>query len=172
MKDRVREAVFNLLTTSVKGTHAIDLFAGTGALAFEALSRGAERATLIECHFPTVALIRENARTLQVEERVDIVGADTFYWLTHHADLGPLPQTIFISPPFEFFVTRGDEMRALIAHCLTEAPPGSRIMVESDARFDTSDLPDAERWDVREYPPAVIAIYRKPASDPPPASPA
>ncbi|MBL9123638.1 MAG: RsmD family RNA methyltransferase [Planctomycetaceae bacterium] len=172
MKDRVREAVFNLLTTSVKGTHAIDLFAGTGALAFEALSRGAERATLIECHFPTVAVIRENARTLQVEERVEIVGADTFYWIAHHADLGPLPQTIFVAPPYEFFVTRADEMRALIARCLTEAPSGSRIMVESDSRFDTGELPDAEQWDVREYPPAVVSIYRKPASTSPSAAPA
>src|SRR5438105_2010542 len=53
MKDRVREAVFNLLGPSVTGSHAIDLFAGTGALGLEALSRGAARATFIERHFPT-----------------------------------------------------------------------------------------------------------------------
>src|SRR5205823_2176218 len=52
MKDRTREAVFNLLGPGVTGTHAIDLFAGTGALGLEAISRGAESATLIEQHFP------------------------------------------------------------------------------------------------------------------------
>src|SRR5919199_1250279 len=53
MKDRVREAVFNLLGPQVSGSHAIDLFAGTGALGFEAISRGALRATFIERHYPT-----------------------------------------------------------------------------------------------------------------------
>src|SRR6186713_2214397 len=61
MKDRVREAVFNLLGPQIKGTHAIDLFAGTGALGLEAVSRGASRATLIERHLPTAKLIEQNA---------------------------------------------------------------------------------------------------------------
>src|SRR5947207_6491605 len=53
MKDRVREAVFNLLGAQVAGTQAIDLFAGTGALGLEALSRGAAQATFIDRHLPT-----------------------------------------------------------------------------------------------------------------------
>src|SRR6478736_322408 len=53
MKDRVREAVFNLLGPQVAGSHAIDLFAGTGALGIEAISRGATKATFIERHLPT-----------------------------------------------------------------------------------------------------------------------
>src|SRR5262245_47435808 len=50
MKDRVREALFNLLADAVRGKHAIDLFAGTGALGLEAISRGASGATLVERH--------------------------------------------------------------------------------------------------------------------------
>ena len=53
MKDRVREALFNLLGNAVEGKIAIDLFAGTGALGLEALSRGASRAVFIERHRPT-----------------------------------------------------------------------------------------------------------------------
>ena len=52
MKDRLREAVFNLIGPDIRGKHAIDLFAGTGALALESLSRGAKSATLIEQHHP------------------------------------------------------------------------------------------------------------------------
>jgi 16S rRNA (guanine966-N2)-methyltransferase len=166
MKDRVREAVFNLLSTSVRGSHAIDLFAGTGALGFEALSRGAARATLIECHFPTVALIRENARTLGVENRIQVAGADTFYWVNHQPEHGPEPQTIFVSPPYEFFVSRQAEMIELIRRMLDAAPASSRIVFETDERFNPADLPDAEGWDVREYPPAVVALYRKPSLEP------
>src|SRR5262245_47326918 len=78
--DRVREAVFNLLGTSVEGCHAIDLFAGTGALGFEALSRGAARATFIERHFPTAKLIEENAAAIGVEDRIAVVFGDAFRW--------------------------------------------------------------------------------------------
>ena len=57
MKDRVREAVFNLVGPTVVGSYAIDLFAGTGVLGIEAVSRGAASATLIERHFPTARAI-------------------------------------------------------------------------------------------------------------------
>jgi len=66
MKDRVREALFNLLSNAVKGKVAIDLFAGTGALALEALSRGASRAVFIERHRPTAQAILRNSATLGV----------------------------------------------------------------------------------------------------------
>src|SRR4029077_10034324 len=66
MKDRVREALFNLLGRAVAGKTVIDLFAGTGALALEALSRGASRAVVIEMHRPTARLIVQNAASLAI----------------------------------------------------------------------------------------------------------
>src|SRR6476661_8043397 len=72
MKDRVREAVFNLLGTQVAGSHAIDLFAGTGALGLEAISRGAAMATFIERHLPTANLIQENASAIGIAERINV----------------------------------------------------------------------------------------------------
>ena len=77
MKDRVREATFNLIGPVDATTLAIDLFAGTGALALEALSRGARDAILIERHFPTAKLIRQNAETLGVQDHCRIVTSDT-----------------------------------------------------------------------------------------------
>src|ERR1041384_3149877 len=62
MKDRVREAVFNLVESD--GVYAIDLFAGTGALGLEAISRGASGALFIERHFPTARLVEQNAQQL------------------------------------------------------------------------------------------------------------
>src|SRR5208282_4422218 len=75
MKDRVRESLFNLLSTAVKGKVAIDLFAGTGALALEALSRGASRAVLIERHRPTAETIRRNATTLGVHDFIEVISS-------------------------------------------------------------------------------------------------
>src|SRR5262245_175776 len=80
MKDRVREALFNLLGPGVKGSHAIDLFAGTGALGLEAISRGAARATLIERHLPTTRLIEQNAAALGVANQIEVVFSDAFLW--------------------------------------------------------------------------------------------
>src|SRR3954454_20836745 len=80
MKDRVREAVFNLLGYLVEGSEVIDLFAGTGAMALEALSRGAAKATCIERHYPTTKLIERCAAELGIGDRLTVVFGDAFLW--------------------------------------------------------------------------------------------
>ena len=161
MKDRVREAVFNLLGPTVRGKHAIDLFAGTGALGWEALSRGAVRTTLIEQHFPTAALLRRTAAELGVEAETTVAAADTFLWFRHGAELGETPWLVFSSPPYDFYVDRREDMLALLSGLIAAAPRESLFVVESDARFDPALLPHPADWDVRDYPPAVVAIYEK-----------
>jgi 16S rRNA (guanine966-N2)-methyltransferase len=169
MKDRVREAIFNLVGPSVRGSHAIDLFAGTGALAFEAVSRGAGRATLIEQHHPTAKIIGQNAVSLGVSDRVEVVPGNTFVWWKMQAKRNPVPAdrpwTVFCSPPYEFFISRSGEMLELIADVLAAAPNDSVVVIESDERFDHQTLPNAPAWDIRRYPPAIVAIYRKTVSD-------
>jgi 16S rRNA (guanine966-N2)-methyltransferase len=160
MKDRLREAVFNLIGDS-KGTHAIDLFAGTGALGLEAMSRGAEKATLIEQHYPTADIIRQNVLALDVESRTEIVTGNVFIWAQRHGDLGTAPWLVFCSPPYEFYVSRTTEMLDLIHTLMKESPKRSVFVVEADQRFEFSLLPDANAWDIRSYPPAVIGMYRK-----------
>lgn len=156
MKDRVREAVFNLLGPAVVGTHAIDLFAGTGALGIEAISRGAARATLIERHFPTAKLIEQNAATLGVAEQMTVVKGDTFLWARRLPDLGEQPWTVFCSPPFAFYSDRKDDMLRLISSLIEKAPSGSLFAVEADETFDMATLPRDAQWDVRTYLPARI----------------
>src|SRR5262245_19110512 len=80
MKDRVREAVFNLIGPRIVGAHAIDLFAGTGALGLEAISRGAARATFIERHLPTLELLQQNVAALGVSETIEANFGDAFLW--------------------------------------------------------------------------------------------
>jgi 16S rRNA (guanine966-N2)-methyltransferase len=166
MKDRVREAVFNLVGPSVRGTHALDLFAGTGALALEALSRGARRATFIEQHLPTAAVLRENIEALSLQLHSDVVTADVFIWAKHLPDLGAAPWLVFSSPPYDFYVDRSDEMHDLLARLIDSAPPESIFVVESDTRFDLSRLPQPGAWKTRSYPPAVVAVYRTEVVDP------
>jgi 16S rRNA (guanine966-N2)-methyltransferase len=157
----VREATFNLIGPNAKGKHAIDLFAGTGALGLEALSRGAARATFIEQHFPTADLIRQNIQSLGVESLTEVAPSNTFIWLRRGPDLGSIPWMVFCSPPYAFYVDRTEEMLSLIGRLFDAAPPESVLVVESDERFDLTLLPDASGWDTRQYPPAVVSLYWK-----------
>ncbi len=161
MKDRVREAVFNLVGPAIVGTHAIDLFAGTGALGLEAISRGAARATFIEQHFPTAALIRENIADLGITSETQVVPANSFIWSRRLPDLGASPWVVFCSPPYDFYVSRSAELLPMLARLIEAGPAGSIFVVEADERFDFRLLPTADEWDVREYPPAYVGILRK-----------
>lgn len=161
MKDRVREAVFNLLGPRVAGTHAVDLFAGTGALGLEAISRGAIGATFIEQHFPTAEILRQNIAMLDAESICRVEAGSTFAWFRRGPDLGTEPWLVFASPPYDFYVTRGQEMLDLIGGLMAAAPRGSLFVVEADSRFDFRLLPEPDEWDVREYLPAVVGIGGK-----------
>lgn len=160
MKHRVRESLFNLISTDSIGMHAVDLFAGTGALAFEAISRGAIGATLLERHFPTADAIEGSAEELGIGELIKVVPGDTFLWARKHQLPRDVPWLVFASPPYELWISRQDDMLQLVARLLEGAPAGSIFAVESDERFDMALLPRPDAWDVREYPPARIGILR------------
>src|SRR5688572_26016824 len=141
MKDRTREAIFNLVGVDVIGRHAIDLFAGTGALALEAMSRGAAKATLVERHLPTRNLIEDNIRALGLQDRATAVFSDSFMFVRKlQPDEQATPWIVFCSPPYDLFVDRRDDMLAMIEGIVTKMPVGSTLIVEADERFDTSLL--------------------------------
>ena len=74
--DRVREAWFSILQQTIPGARVLDLFAGSGALGFEALSRGAVAVDFVETHRASLAVLKENSETLKVEDRVTIHRVD------------------------------------------------------------------------------------------------
>lgn len=164
MKDRVREAVFNLLG-DVTGAIAVDLFAGTGALGFEAVSRGAKAAVFFERHFPTAAAIRHNAAALGVADACHVAAADTFVWFARGVRLPDLadngPWIVFCSPPYSLYENRLDDLLDLLKRLWAAAPPESAFAVEADERFDFGLLPEAEAWDIRSYPPAHVGLVWK-----------
>jgi 16S rRNA (guanine966-N2)-methyltransferase len=161
MKDRVREAVFNLVGPAVQQRQVIDLFAGTGAMGIEALSRGAVHAVLIERRFPAVRVIERNVSALGLQDQTSVVAGDAFLWARNHATDPDPPWVVFCCPPYDFYITRTADMLGLCAALIEQAPISSLMVVESDARFDLRQLPHSDQWDVRTYPPAVVSIYEK-----------
>lgn len=186
MKERVREAIFNLISTESEARHAIDLFAGTGALGLEALSRGAARATFIEKHVPTARVVEENIAALDLQAQSALLTTSAFLWGKRDLPDGKLGfedsksnpveseqgWLVFCSPPYAFYSERQNDMLQLIQRVMLAAPYGSIVVVEADENFDFQRLPGgiAEKkqrtgWRVREYPPAVIGLWRKVASE-------
>ncbi|MEO0530955.1 MAG: RsmD family RNA methyltransferase [Planctomycetota bacterium] len=177
MKHRVREAIFNLVGVEAEGKHAIDVFAGTGALGLEAISRGAASATLIERHVPTAAVVKQNIAAVGVGDETELLVTSAFVWAKRDLEKGAWasaepqasrPWLVFVSPPYAFFVDRTDEMLGLIDTLLKAAPAESMMVVEADERFDFAQLPghvkqhrSEQGWDVRTYAPAVVGVLRK-----------
>jgi len=161
MKDRVREILFDLLAQRVRGAVALDLFAGTGALGFEALSRGSVRAIFAERHFPTADAIRRAATELGIAERCEVRPGDVLNWPRRMPDLPTdAPWIVFVSPPWSLFAERQADLMALVAILLDGAPAGSVIAVESDDSFDPQVLPaDPAAWEHRPAAPAVLHIH-------------
>src|SRR5206468_2998910 len=95
--DRVRETLFNWLAPSIVGAECLDLFAGSGVLGFEALSRGANKLIALEKHPEVVSSIRESTRLLGADQFFLITG-EGLSWL---ANTTPTPfDIIFLDPPY------------------------------------------------------------------------
>jgi len=99
--DRAREALFNVLTNvmDIGGAWVLDLYAGSGGVAFEALSRGAARATLVDRDRKAIEAVKTNARALGVEDRVSIRQQDAHAFLERRGDESF--NLIFADPPYE-----------------------------------------------------------------------
>ncbi len=95
--DRVRETLFNWLGQELDGRHCLDLFAGSGALGFEAASRGAARVVMVEQAPKVLAALHENAQMLQNPPEVEIMRRDALQYLVSAKSKFDL---IFLDPPF------------------------------------------------------------------------
>lgn len=134
--DRVRETLFNWLQAAVPGSHCLDLFAGTGALGLEALSRGADSAVFVEHDRRLVDALRAVAAEWPGGERVEVVQADALRWLV---DDQRQYELVFIDPPFADGL-QGRVLEALASH--GRLASNASVYVEQDARdpeFDAGE---------------------------------
>lgn len=162
MKDRVREALFNLVGPAIVGMHGVDLFGGTGAVGFEAVSRGAVHSDIVEMHLPTLRVIKENTIHLKLTDRVTNHHANAFHWIDQWHGPSETPWAIFCCPPYALFDEQLDAFASLLTTLAERAPSGSMLAVESDKRVHFESFPLDDSWDIRAYPPAIIGTWWKP----------
>lgn len=161
MRDRVREAVFSILRDAVVDARVVDLFAGTGAMGLEAVSRGAKSAVFVERDRLAAQFLQKNLEKLGLGAQGKVVPADVFAWWKYRRPFADEPHVVFCCPPYRLYSDSPEAMEGLIRGLLLEIPPGSVLMLESDGRFDRDRLPYPEFWDVRRYPPTQVAFYWK-----------
>ena len=130
--DRVRETLFNWLGQNLEGLACLDLFAGSGALGFEAASRGAVRVVLVEQDRAAVAELERNRAALDASQVTIICGDAADYLARDHERPGARPSgrfdVVFLDPPF-----RQNAVPAILAKLPPRLEPGARVYVESDA---------------------------------------
>lgn len=151
--DRAREAIFSVLGDRVGGARVLDLYCGTGALAIEALSRGAVRATMVDRD--TRAALG-NVERLGLSERVELVRSDVSRWLAGDEDgEGRSFDLVFVDAPYRLADRVGQELDIQLPSLLSE---GGRAIVESGARRPLR-IESLLRLRQRRYGAADVAIY-------------
>jgi 16S rRNA (guanine966-N2)-methyltransferase len=150
--DRVREALFSILGP-VDGLSVLDLYAGSGALGIEALSRGAGSATFVEAARPALAAIRANLAA--AGEDAEVAASDAIAWLRVAADGERAFDLVFCDPPYDAAASIAQPLVELLPRV---AAPQALIVTESSKRNPlVLDLPLA---DERTYGDTRIAIHR------------
>ena len=125
--DRVRETLFNWLGQDLGGLTCLDLFAGSGALGFEAASRGAARVVMVEKDRAALAGL-ERSRAALGAAQVVIVAGDAAAWLARARERFDV---VFLDPPF-----RQNALPAILESLASRLEPGARVYVESDTPVD------------------------------------
>ena len=139
----MREALFSVLGHDLSGTRALDLFAGSGALGLESLSRGADQATFVETDPTIVRVIRNNVAMLGIESRARVVSGAVETIVAPANDLGRF-DLVMADPPY------AAGPAATLLSSLNDAgvlAPGARIVYQRDSRTPVSEGPHGPiRW--------------------------
>jgi 16S rRNA (guanine966-N2)-methyltransferase len=129
--DRVKEALFSMLG-DLDGAVALDLFAGTGALGIEAISRGANRAVFVERDRAAATAIRTNLASLGLDRsRAELRVGDVGGALRAAREAGETYDLVFVDPPYDHAREWADRLAELLPAVLA---PGARVVLESDRR--------------------------------------
>ena len=137
--DRLRETLFNILGTDVTGSRFLDVFAGTGAVGIEALSRGAAEAIFIEHHAPAAKLIRRNLDSLGITRGATILAADALAAMdklaARHTPAIPPVDFVFVDPPYAAHEDYTGMLEFLGSNSAAFLAPDTLIIFEHHHKF-------------------------------------
>ena len=150
----VKEAIFNLVGPAIADAFVLDLFAGSGALGIEALSRGAAVVTFVDHQARGLAILRQNLDVLGLKERARLVRGDVVRWLEASPDVVKRAGFVFLDPPYDDTVLD----RAL--RVLDTSAVSATVVAEHSRRHQ---MPSLERLQVdrqRRYGDTMVTVFK------------
>ena len=156
--DRVRESLFNLLGQFFEGGDVLDLYAGTGALAFEALSRGMGRAVLVDPGAESARLVAANARGLGMEDRIELLRMPVGRAVPRLAAEGRRFALVLADPPY------AEQVAAEVARAVGEggllSDAGTLVVEHARREVTPETVAGLARTDSRRFGDTMVSLYR------------
>jgi 16S rRNA (guanine(966)-N(2))-methyltransferase RsmD len=150
----VKAAMFNIVGPRIEGAHVLDLFAGSGAIGIEALSRGAAEVTFVDREPRGLAILRQNLDALELKDRAHVVRGDVIRWLESSPDAVGRAGLVFLDPPYEDVVL--DRALAALDRTLTDAT----VVAEHSRRQTLPSLSRLQLDRQRRYGDTVVTVFR------------
>ena len=161
ISDRAKESLFNLLGADIESAAVLDLFAGTGSVGIEALSRGASKATFVESDRQAVNIIQANLKTVGFAERGRVLRADVFIYLRNTPNAGF--DFIHIAPP-QYHNLWAEALAAIDARPNWVNPDGVVVAQIDPREFSELPLTNLTLVDQRRYGSTLLALYERPGT--------
>lgn len=156
--DRLRETLFNVLAPKIAGSLFLDLYAGSGAVGIEALSRGARQVYFVETGRVAARVLRRNLESLAISEGFEVIERDVSQALRLLDSQSVVADVIFLDPPYEQ-QSEYDQVLGFLSQSRILAE-GSRVVAEHDKHFDPGDRVGAlERYRTLKQGDAVLSFY-------------
>lgn len=148
---RVKEGMFSAIQFLVPGSKVLDLFAGSGQLGIEALSRGAARCTFVDCSHRAARIIGENCRAAHVQDKAAVIVTDVFAFLAHPRETYDL---VFLDPPFGY-----DTLPKVLPQLLPLLNANTAVLAESE-RTAALAQQYASLCRIKQYPYGNVLVTR------------
>ena len=165
----VRESLFSIMGNAIPGRLFYDVFAGTGVVGMEAVSRGALRANLIEFDAKQATEIQGNINRFGIAESAVVLRADAYKWAERWiVPPDQKPVNLFLSPPFpDLAPERIPPFLKMVMDLMEKAPLESVLILQTEDGFPFDQLPHFGQWDIRKYGRNFLGFYVKEATPEP-----
>ena len=156
----VREAFFSILGNAIPDRPFYDVFAGTGVVGLEAISRGASSATFIERDVRLANDIDGYLDKFGVKDKGQMIRGDAYRWAERWVP-PKSPVNVFLSPPFPDLTGRAEEFMRLVRTLQEKIPDESVFVIQAEDGFPEEELPDGQAWERRKYGRNLLLIWVK-----------
>jgi 16S rRNA (guanine(966)-N(2))-methyltransferase RsmD len=161
----VREAFFSILGNAIPDRTFVDIFAGTGVMAMEALSRGAKSALLIERDPQFAKTIETHLREFDLTRQARLYRTDAYRWVAAW-NVPAEPVNVFMSPPFADLSQKTDDLLNSIRTMQSKVAEDSLIVVQTEKGSPLDDVEELRSWEVRRYGRNELFIWQRAIESP------